>query len=247
MKTLVVGASGATGQLLVDQLLKQGHSVKIIVRSMDALKDTIKKSDNVSIILASILDLSDDELAEHVKDCDAVASCLGHNINFKGVFGFPRRLVTDATRRLCHAIEINKPVKPVRFVLMNSSGVSNPALSEKISFKQQIVICLLRFFIPPHVDNEKAANYLLSNIGKNSKYIQWSSVRPDALIDNDAVTHYSIHPSPVRSAIFDAGSVSRMNVAHFMSELITDDDVWEKWQTQMPVIYSECESLAAQY
>ena len=34
MTTLVVGASGATGRLLVEQLLAQGEKVKIIVRSV---------------------------------------------------------------------------------------------------------------------------------------------------------------------------------------------------------------------
>mgnify|MGYP001825709512 CR=1 FL=1 len=33
MKILVVGASGATGQHLVRQLLRQGHDVRVVVRS----------------------------------------------------------------------------------------------------------------------------------------------------------------------------------------------------------------------
>jgi len=39
-------------------------------------------------------------MAQHVAGCDAVASCLGHNLTFKRLFGKPRRLVTDAVRRL---------------------------------------------------------------------------------------------------------------------------------------------------
>jgi len=66
-------------------------------------------------------------------------------------------------------------------------------------------------------------------------------VRPDGLIDEDAVTAYELHPSPTRSAIFDAGQVSRINVAHFMAELITNDETWQTWQGQMPVIYSKKE------
>lgn len=37
MTTLVVGASGATGRQLVDQLLNMGQSVKVIVRSPEKL------------------------------------------------------------------------------------------------------------------------------------------------------------------------------------------------------------------
>jgi hypothetical protein len=51
--------------------------------------------------------------------------------------------------------------------------------------------------------------------------------------------YYERHPSPTRSAIFDAGKTSRINVAHFMSTLITDEAVWEKWKGQMPVIYNK--------
>ncbi|MGK0476071.1 MAG: hypothetical protein ACJAYV_001734 [Oleispira sp.] len=42
MKVLVVGASGATGKLLVEQLLGRDVEVKAIVRSLDALPDNPK-------------------------------------------------------------------------------------------------------------------------------------------------------------------------------------------------------------
>ena len=239
MTTLVAGASGATGRLVVEQLLNRGEAVKIIVRSTDTLPGSIRQHENVSIILASILDLSDVEMAEIVKDCDAVVSCLGHIISFKGIYGFPRRLVTDATRRLCDAIKANNPETPVKFVLMNSSGVSNLDRSEKISFKQKCVIGLLRFLVPPHADNENAADYLRAEIGQNNNVIEWTAVRPDGLINEIDVTEYSIYTSPVKSAIFDAGTVSRINVGHFMAELISNIGLWNKWKGQMPVIYSK--------
>jgi len=239
MTTLVVGASGATGQLLVEQLLNRGENVKIIVRSPDSLPENIEKHDNLSVIHASVLDLSDAEMAQHVSGCDAVASCLGHNMTFKGMYGHPRKLVTDATRRLCDAIRANKAEAPIKFVLMNTTGNRNRDLSEPISFGQKCVIGLIRVMVPPHVDNEQAADYLRSRIGQNDAVIEWAAVRPDTLIDETEVTEYEVHPSPIRSAIFDAGKTSRINVAHFMAELITDDLTWNKWKGQMPVIYNK--------
>lgn len=239
MTTLVAGASGATGRLVVEQLLNRGETVKIIVRSIESLPEFIRQHKNISIILASILDLSDTEMAEHVKGCDTVVSCLGHTINFKGMFCFPRRLVTDATRRLCTAIKDNKPETPVKFILMNSSGVSNHDVSEKISFKQKCVMTLLRWLVPPHVDNEKAADYLRTEIGQNNNVIEWTAVRPDGLINESDVSEYSIYPSPIKSAIFEAGTVSRINVGHFMAELASNMGIWNKWKGQMPVIYSK--------
>ena len=238
MTVLVVGASGATGRHLVDHLLARGNTVKVIVRSKDGLPESWAEHKNLKVIEASVLDLTDEEMIELISDCDAVASCLGHNLTFKGIYGQPRKLVTDATQGLCNAVRTNKPKRPVRFVLMNTSGNSNRDLSEPISFAQKVVIGLLRLLLPPHVDNEKAADFLRTQIGQENKYVEWVAVRPDGLVNEDVVTAYEAYPSPIRSAIFDPGKVSRTNVGHFMAELINDHDLWKKWKGQMPVIYS---------
>ena len=239
MTVLVVGASGATGSQLVEQLLIDKHKVKIIVRTPEKLPESWKTNDDLQIISASLLELSDNEMIEIVSDCQAVASCLGHNLTFKGVYGQPRRLVTDATRRLCNAINSNNHKSPIKFVLMNTTGNRNRDLKEPISFAQRCVIGLIRLLLPPHVDNEKAADYLRTKVGQNNNYIEWIAVRPDGLINEEDVTDYEIHPSPTRSAIFNAGKVSRINVGHFMASLITDDNLWTKWKGQMPVIYNK--------
>lgn len=242
MTTLVVGASGATGQLLVKHLLNRGLKVRIIVRLPDKLPEDIRNHGNLTLIRASVLDLSDAEIAQHVKGCGAVASCLGHNMNFKGIYGHPRRLVADATRRLCDAIQSNKPQEPVRFVLMNTAGNSNRDISEKISFAQSGVVGLIRLLLPPHADNEQAADYLRTRIGQNNGMIEWVVVRPDTLIDQGEVTEYNVYASPIRSAIFNAGLTSRINTGHFMADLITDDDIWNTWKGKMPVIYNKASS-----
>ena len=239
MTTLIVGASGATGRLLVQQLLARGEQVRIIVRSSESLSDEIRHHQNLSVFQASVLELSDNELTQQVSGCRAVASCLGHNLTFKGMFGPPRRLVTDATRRLCTAIKANEPQEPVKFVLMNTTGNQNRDLDERISFGQKCVIGLLRLLLPPHVDNEEAADYLRTQIGQYDKAIQWAAVRPDSLIDETESTPFEVHPSPTRSAIFDAGKTSRINVACFMADLISNDTVWHEWQGKMPVIYNQ--------
>jgi hypothetical protein len=235
---LVVGASGATGRLLVEQLLNRGEGVKMIVRSPDKLPEVLKNHDRLSVIRGSVLDLNDDEIRRHVKGCAAVASCLGHNLSWKGIYGNPRRLVTDATRRLCNAIKANKAEEPTKFVLMNTAGNSNRDLHEPISFGQMCVIGIVRLLLPPHVDNEKAADYLRGSIGQDDEAIQWAVVRLDTLINENQVTEYEVHPSPNRSAIFNPGSTSRINVGHFMADLITDEDTWNGWKGQMPVIYN---------
>jgi hypothetical protein len=122
---------------------------------------------------------------------------------------------------------------------MNTTGNSNRDLNEKISFGQKCVIWLLRQLLPPHADNENAADYLRSQIGQYDRLIEWVVVRPDGLIDEVEVSEYELHRSPIRSAIFDAGVTSRTNVDHFIAELIADDELWNVWKGKMPVIYNE--------
>lgn len=174
-----------------------------------------------------------------MQGCDALISCLGHNLTFKGMFGSPRRLVTDATRRLCNAVKASDSKKAIKFVLMNTTGNRNRDLNEEVSCSHKCVIWLLRLLLPPHVDNEEAADYLRTQIGQNDEVIEWVVVRPDGLIDCADVTAYDLHSSPIRDAIFDAGKTSRINVGHFMAELITDNNKWSEWKGEMPVIYNK--------
>lgn len=238
MTILVAGANGATGRHLVDHLLRGGHKVRAIVRNPAKLPALLRDRKDLSVIQGSILDLSDAEMADLVRGCDAVASCLGHNLTLKGVYGHPRRLVTDAVQRLCKALEASDPDGRKKFLLMNTSGNRNRDLPERISFAQRLVIGLLRLVLPPHVDNEQAADYLRTRIGQSHPQIEWAAIRPDGLIDEDEVTDYEIHPSPVRSPIFNSGKTSRINVGHFMSDLITNEGLWKRWKGQMPVIYN---------
>jgi len=242
MGTLIVGANGATGRLLVEELLKRGQTVKIVVRSLDSLPEKLKGHANLSVIEESILDMSNADMVTLVRGCHAVVSCLGHNLTFRGIYGRPRRLVTDATGRLCNAIRKNEPTEPIKFILMNTTGNRNHDLDEKISIGQKCVIGLLRLLLPPHVDNEKAANYLRTKIGQNDPHIRWVAVRPDGLIDDAEVTNYKIFKSPTRSAIFDSGVTSRINVAFFMAELINTKKTWDMWKGKMPVIYNSLSS-----
>ena len=88
------------------------------------------------------------------------------------------------------------------------------------------------------MDNEKAADYLRTEIRQNNGSIEWVAVRPDSLVNDESITPYDVYPSPIRSAIFNPGKTSRINVAHFMADLISDDGIWDRWKGGMPVIYN---------
>ncbi len=238
MAILVLGASGATGKQLVQQLLKMGQKVKVIVRPTTVVSDGWINEEQLSIIKANISEITEDEMFRYLEDCHCVASCLGHNISFKGIYGKPRRLVTNAVKLVCKAIQQHSREEPIRLVLMNTVAVRNMDLNESFAIGEKLVMRLIRMLLPPQVDNEQAAAFLRVDIGPQNKQIEWVAVRPDTLFNEDIVTDYEVFPSPVRSALFDAGKTSRINVGNFMARLITEEDLWKKWKGQMPVVYN---------
>ena len=238
MTTLVIGASGATGKLLVEQLLESGQKVKIIVRPTSNISPDWNSNNQVTMIKRGIAEITIKEMCGYISDCHSVAFCLGHNISWKGIFGKPRNLVAAAVDVVCKAIRKNAPDKSIKFVLMNTAGNWNRDLNEPISIGERVVIGLLRLLLPPHPDNEKAADYLRVEIGQRNPHVEWVVVRPDTLLNEDLVTEYTLHKSPTSSAIFKPGKTSRINVANLMSRLIADEKLWADWKGQMPVIYN---------
>jgi len=237
-KVLVLGANGVTGRLVISRLLDKGVSVMAIVREKSSFTFSQSSSKDLQVIEASISELTTTQLATYLNHCDAVISCLGHNLSFKGIFGKPRRLVMDAVMKTTQAIESLSPAQPIKLILMNTTGNSNRDIPEKPPLSQRFVVALLRVLLPPHADNEHAADYLRTQVGQHNQLIEWVAVRPDGLINEAAISPYVIFPSPIRNVIFDAGQTSRINVAEFMSELVIDETLWAQWQGQMPVIYN---------
>ncbi len=234
MNILVAGATGKTGGPLVEQLLKKKHRVKVIVRSEARLPAEVLGDPNLTVTEASLLELTDQEVTKQTEGCDAVVSCLGHVISFKGIYGEPRRLCTDATRRLCQAIEENRPPRPTRFILMNTVAVRNPDLPEQRTWLERGLLAVLRHILPPQSDNEMAAEYLHQAVGKGHGYVEWCAVRPDSLIDAE-VSQYDVTGSPI-TGLLSGRPTARSNVAHFMTRLIEDAELWSDWKFKMPVI-----------
>jgi putative NADH-flavin reductase len=239
MNIIVVGGTGATGRHFVNELLLQGNIVTIIVRNTDMIDTYFQNKANLTVIKGNILEMDDVKLSELVKNFDAIGSCLGHNLTLKGIFGKPHKLVSETIQRLCKAVQDFERKKPVKIVLMNTTGVKNKDIQEKWTAGEGIVMILVRNLIPPQSDNEQAAEYLRSNIGRDNKKIEWVIVRPDTLINEEKITEYKIFDSPIRSPLFDAGKTSRINVGSFMSELINNESKWNEWKGKMPVIYNE--------
>lgn len=239
MTTLVLGANGQTGRLVVEALLARDESVIAVVRSKESLPMDLLDHALLHVVEVSITDITEAEIGFLVKETSAIVCCLGHNLSWQGIYGEPRRLVRDSVKRICSEVTSRNLNGVKKFILMNSTGCRNTDLNEQISIAQKMVVGLIRLLLPPHVDNEQAADFLRKCIGQNNQHVEWVVVRPDGLIDENQVSAYELYPSPIRSAIFDPGKTSRINVADFMAALVTDESLWQSWKGQAPVIYNE--------
>jgi nucleoside-diphosphate-sugar epimerase len=234
-KVLLLGATGRTGRLVLEQLLDRGVSVRAIVRSARGLPASAAGHPRLEVVEASILALPEETLRHQLQGCQAVVSCLGHVLSAKGIWGTPRDLVTRVTARLCRGIEALRPAAPVKFVLMSSVSVIRPGrLDTRRGRLERTVTWLLRGLLPPAMDNQRAADLLRVEVGTSHPFVQWTVVRPDTLLGGE-VTGYALHEGLV-SSLFAPGSTNMANVAHFMCELVTAPEVWEAWRGKLPVI-----------
>jgi nucleoside-diphosphate-sugar epimerase len=264
MKTLVVGATGATGRHVVQFLLDQSptsHQVKVLCRDATKMKSLLSKkySDidqgdssshpRLAIVEGSILNLTTKELEDLTKDCTAVVSCLGHN----GMWGKEDRfLVSESAARLTSVLRstTTTTIPKKKFVLMASEGCAAPG-DDPRGFWDGLLLSLIRWLVPPHVDNELACAHLLqqqqqlwtsSQHPSSNPHPEWVIVRPCDLVNDDDDTttttknKYVLHSKPT-GRLFGSGTVSRASVAQFMTDLILDPSLWEQYKYQAPVIH----------
>jgi len=237
MRVLVLGASGATGRLVVMQLIKKQINTRIAIRVSAVLPAEILENPLLEIVRGNINEFTDSEMGSLLRDCNAIVSCLGHNVTFRGIFGNPRHLVFDAIRRISETVKKTAD-KKVKLILMSTTAYTNTFTREMNSIGEKIILSLLKLILPPHRDNVKAANYMIKEMGEDDEKIDWIAVRPDTLVNNDDESSYEVYESPVRSPIFNAGRTSRINVSRFMTELLINEGLWQKWRFKTPVIYN---------
>lgn len=237
MKALVLGASGATGQLVVMQLLKHGIQARIVFRESAAVPDEILRNSQVEIVKGNITEFAGDKLKDLLCDSDAIICCLGHNLTLRGIYGQPRRLVYDTVFNVVEVI-LKEGLPKKKLILMSTTGFTNKKNNENNTLGEKIVLALAGLLLPPQSDNLCAANFLIEKVGNNHR-VEWVAVRPDTLINEEKESEYEVFPSPKRSPIFDSGKTSRMNVSQFMADLLSNESLWQKWKFETPVIYKK--------
>ena len=206
MKILVVGATGSTGRVLVDQALVQGHEVTALSRD----PSTVARVDHrLRVLQGNALDAASTEAA--VSGQDAVFYALGTRSPK------PTTLFSASTTNIIGAMEKHGVQ---RFVCITGVGVGDS--------KGHVGFLYDKIFLPLILKNLYEDKERQEEVIKQSN-LKWAIVRPARLTDGPATGgRYRVF----LEGPYKATKISRADVAAFMLAQLTDD----RYVHEMPVI-----------
>ncbi|CAK9057045.1 NAD(P)-bd_dom domain-containing protein [Durusdinium trenchii] len=233
---LVLGATGKTGIPLVEQLLQRGAAVRALVRSPEKLPKPEGQAQLSVTQCSSVLDLTDQELLEQVKGCEAVVSCLSHVGN---PWAKPHDLCLSISKRICSAMQQAAQAETTgtrpKYLMMGTVLVPKADGSEKAhGWASTFMVGLLNTLLPPMYDHKLTAAYLNENMSSENPLVDHVVIRPNLLVDKP-VSEYQTFDE-LQTGVFSPQDCSRANVAQFMCDLILKPDLWAQWKGKMPVI-----------
>ena len=203
MKTILLfGATGRTGQLIIEYALQKGYKIRALVRNPEKL---ILKSDNLEIIFGTPTNLED--IKKAIKGCDYVINTMSalsekESISFKKIEA-PHIL----EKSIKNTIQAMTEVGINRIVTLSSIGVGESRPLAPWFMKLFIKISNFKIVFADH----NAQEQLLMK----SKLL-WTIARPVALNNNidlkSLVIGFDKTPSPFK--------ISRKQLAKFMVDCL---------------------------
>jgi len=206
-KILVLGATGATGRLIVSQSVVRGYDVTVLVRSAEKARDL----KGAKLIIADARD--ETSLREALRGRDAVVSALGTPASpFLEV-----TLLSTATRLLVSAM---KAEQVSRLVCITGMGAGDSAGHGGL-IADNVIFPLLLKKVYADKDRQEA---IVRDSG-----LDWVLVRPSIL--NNKPGRGSVRALTDLSG-FHGGSIAREDVAKFVLDQVRADT----WLHRSPLI-----------
>ena len=206
MKVAIFGATGRTGQVVVDEALKRTHTVVAFARNPDKIAID---HENLRVVPGDVLDLTAVEKA--IEGQDAVISVLGAGMG-------RTNLRTEGTRQIVEAME-RTGVR--RLVTTSIFGLGNSAQKLPLPWKLVIKPLILRNAYRDHAGQE--AVVAASNL-------DWTITRPVSLRDWDPTGQYQ-HGSPEAMNGITL-KIALIDLARFTLDQLTSD----RYLNQTPAI-----------
>jgi putative NADH-flavin reductase len=196
MKVLIIGATGATGKILMREALAQGHEVTALARNPSAVGS---EEDRLRVVEGNALDASSLEAA--VAGQDAVLSALGTRS------ARATTLFSESTHNVIGAMD-KHGVR--RLVCITGVGVGDS--KGHVGFLYDRII---RPFVVKNVYEDKERQ----EVAIEQSDLEWVIVRPAQLTDEPAKGEYKVY----LKGSYTATKISREDVAAFMVAQLTDD------------------------
>jgi uncharacterized protein YbjT (DUF2867 family) len=206
---LVLGATGGTGRLLVEQALAKGLDVKVLVRSPEKANDLKEKG--AKLVIGDARD--ERALEKALEGRDVVISALGTPVSpFREV-----TLLSTATRALVKAM---KEKNVSRLICITGIGAGDSAGHGGFAFNTLILPLLLR---KVYADKNRQEAIL------RESGLAWTIVRPSIL--NNKPSGKTVRAVTDLSR-FNGGTISRADVADFILGQLRS----ETWLQRAPLI-----------
>jgi len=205
MKILVLGATGRTGKLIIQEALKKGHTVSAIARDPEKLKDF-----NIEITQGTPYDYETVEKA--IAGCGAVINTLNvsrRSDNLWATLAAPKDIISKSAANAKQAME-KAGIK--RFVALSTTGAGRSWNYIPLMLKVIVSISNLKYAFQDHGRQEE----LLEN--SNLDYtICRAPMHSDKLIETEVVaTQEGTKPASMY--------LSRISAAQFFIRIIENSE-----------------------
>lgn len=203
MHILVLGGTGRTGRLVIDEALKRGYKVSVVVSHEYRLKHDPKLLD-----VHEGTPLNKYTLAEAMKGCDAIISTL----NISRMSDFPWAALRTSEDFLSvsmkNIVEAAAEQQVKRIIITSAWGVAETWKDIPFWFRWLVHYSNIHYAYYEHERQEELL--------KNSD-TEWTAVRPAGLTDSlkEKEIKVSLNNSPKPSL-----TISRLNTAKFMLDVL---------------------------
>ncbi|MDZ5812563.1 NAD(P)H-binding protein [Halorubrum sp. AD140] len=206
MRIAVFGATGRTGQPLVEQAVERGHKVVAFVRDATGLSSALRNDDRVSIVEGDAYTNEGVEraIAGDGDPVDAVVSVLAQSSEG------PDDLLTEAGRHILAAMNQHGVE---RFVTLVGAGVREDG--ESVSLGGRMMGALLKLLARSVLEDARDQVELVQD-----SETRWTVVRGPRLTE-DAHTGELRHGPDLSLGMRD--TAARANVAEFILDCLEDD------------------------
>ena len=166
MKIIIFGATGFSGQAILEEAVRQGHEVTVLVRDASKIPN---KNNNVKIMEGNVLEPAVVSSVLHHQE--AVIQCLG--VGGKGD-GKPTTFISDATKVIVDEME---KLNIKRLIAMSNVGAGNSITFQPWFFTKFILPYFMKW-LKVIIEDKNRMEPIIMNTNLN-----WTIVRCPNIVD----------------------------------------------------------------